>query len=123
MNSGLFIIGLSIALQLAATVLAVRLIRLSGKRGTGIAILAVVLLMTLERAMAFQSLWGGREAEAGLTSEVVDLLIAFCLVIGIIFITRLMVSMKETYDSLSYEERRYRTLFEESPVLSGVLQP
>jgi PAS domain S-box-containing protein len=116
MNSGLFIIGLSIVLQLAATALAVRLILLTGKRRTGLVFLAVVLLMTLERAMTFYSLTGGRGAEAGLITEGVDLVIAFCLVIGIIFITRLMVSMRDTNNSLRYGERRYRILFEESPV-------
>jgi PAS domain S-box-containing protein len=112
----LCIAGLSLVLQMTATVLAVRLMRLTGRRGTGIAILAVVLLMTLDRAMAFYGLLGGRRAEAGHTSEVLELLIAFCLVIGIIFITRLMASMEATYEYLRYGEKRYRTLFEESPV-------
>ncbi len=94
MNVSLIIIGFSLALQLASAFLAFRLIVYEKKRKAGGIILLTIVLMAFRRAITFYRLVQGNELKFDLFAELVACAISFLLLIGIIYIGRLITSLR-----------------------------
>jgi signal transduction histidine kinase/CheY-like chemotaxis protein len=78
------VLGVSVALQISAAVLALRLIRVTGSRWAWISLAVAILLMALRRSMTlFALVQSGHTAGADLSTELVALLISVLMVGGL----------------------------------------
>ncbi len=93
MNIALFIIALSLTLQLISVFLAFRLMFHQGKRKTGVIIIITIALMAFRRAISFYRLIEGNEVKIDLLAEIVACVISFLLLLGILYIGRLISSL------------------------------
>jgi PAS domain S-box-containing protein len=120
----ILILGLSISFQLAAAVLALRLIRISGRRQAWILISLAVTLMAIRRLL---TLWGivtgHRPAPVDWSAEWVALITSGLLFLGIYLIRPLFRLVKKSEESLRESEKRYRTLFENSREIIVITTP
>jgi PAS domain S-box-containing protein len=108
------VLGLSILLQLVAAFLALRLIRVTGKRGAWILIAVAVVLMAVRRVLTFQELLSGESARTpDLATEVVALTISALMLAGLALIATLFRAVKESEESVRHSEARARRQFAE----------
>lgn len=94
MDIDLTIVSLSIILQLIAALLAGRLILLTGNRIAGIITFLVVSLMAFRRGILFYRLITGERIEIDRFAEIIVLIISFLFSFGILYITRLILTIK-----------------------------
>jgi PAS domain S-box-containing protein len=100
---------ISIALQLAAAFLAVRLIQITGRRIGWSIIAAAVFLMALRRGITlFHFLFDENAPPPSLLSEWIALMISALLAVGIASVTPLFLSMKRTEEALRKSEERFQ---------------
>jgi PAS domain S-box-containing protein len=112
MNINLFIISLSIILQMASVVLGVKLIQRTGKRIAGVLIITAISLMTFRRVISlYRQLFAG-PIRTDTVGESTGLLVSLLIVIGVLYLTRLILSEQKIYASLANSEKRYRLLAE-----------
>ena len=110
----MLILVVSILLQFVAAILALRLIRITGRRIGWAMIAAAVTLMALRRCITlFNFLSGGTAPD--LQSEWVALATSVLTAAGVGTIGSLFVSMKQSKDALRESERTYATLFSNLP--------
>ncbi len=102
--------GFSLAAQMIAAVLALRLIRRTGQRAPGLVILAAVFLMAFRRAISFYRLLAGGAIKVDIAAEATGLTISLLLVLGILYVTRLIVSEMEIVDQLHQAMRNVKVL-------------
>jgi PAS domain S-box-containing protein len=118
------ILGLSISFQLAAAILALRLIRISGRRWAWILISLAITLMAIRRLL---TLWGiitgHKPGPIDWTAEWVALITSLLLFLGIYLIRPLFRSVRKSEESLRESEKRYRTLFENSREVIAITTP
>jgi len=108
------VLGFSIILQFVAAVLALRLIRVTGKYPAWTLIAAAIFLMALRRSITFGRLISGDISHhSDLLAEFVALIISLIMVLGIARIAPLFVSIKRSYEQLQESEARIRTLNEQ----------
>ena len=119
MDIPVLIISLSVALQLAAAVLAARLLLLPGRRTAGLITLAIILLMAFRRFISFYRLVIGDSPKIDIFAESIALGISFILLIGILYLSRLIRSEQRMASMLEDSKQHYQTLFNQSP--DGVL--
>lgn len=119
MNIKLLITSLSLVLQIISVFFAIRLLLVAGRRSAGLLTLTVFSLMAFRRAVSFYNLLTGDMTRVDLLAEIIALIVSFLLFIGILFVTRLIISEKRATDSLKDSKQHYQTLFDQSP--DGVL--
>ena len=106
MNIELVVTGAAVLIQLISSVLALRLIVLTGKRTAGLLIILTAFLMAFRRALSFYWVVTGGTVKIDLFGEVVAFVISVLVLIGVLYITRLMLAIKSSTDSLRASEER-----------------
>ncbi|MCG3113272.1 MAG: PAS domain S-box protein [Candidatus Manganitrophus sp. SB1] len=111
----ILILTTSIVFQLAAAYLALRLIRITGRRTGWTMIAAAVFLMALRRCITlFGFLFGNGMPAPDPLTEWVALIISVLMLVGIGAISRLFSSIKRSEESFKQSEEKYRTLVEQA---------
>jgi two-component system cell cycle response regulator len=98
MDIDLTIVSLSIIVQLIAALLAGRLILLTGNRIAGLITFLTVSLMAFSREILFYRLIAGNRIKIDRVAEIVALVISFLFLFGILYITRLILTLKGVND-------------------------
>lgn len=105
----------SIVLQSAASLLALRLVPLTGRRAAWVLISAGLLLMAFRRSITFVNIVTGElTTPLEISAEWVALVTSALMLLGITQIAPLFSSIKSSADALRQSEKKYRTLFEDS---------
>jgi len=103
---------LSIGVQLAAAILALLLIRYTGRKSAWILISLAMVFMTVRRLISFANLLtAGKEITLDI-SELIALVISCLILLGVLRIGVYFRSMKSVESMLRESEKRYRSLFE-----------
>lgn len=103
---------LSIGVQLAAAILALLLIRYTGRKSAWILISLAMVFMTVRRLISFAKLLtAGKELTLEI-SELIALVISCLILLGVLRIGVYFRSMKSVESMLRESEKRYRSLFE-----------
>ncbi|NLX09879.1 MAG: PAS domain-containing protein [Chloroflexi bacterium] len=97
------ILGVSLLLQLAAAIEALRLIRVTGRHRAWLLIAGALVIMTIRRMVLLGGLLSGSESADILLSELLGLLISACLLAGVASISPLLRAMQNLHEEL---ERR-----------------
>jgi PAS domain S-box-containing protein len=113
------IIIISIILQLLTALFAVRLVLLTRKSVAGILIILAAFLMVFRRVIALYEVYVGEALRKDRFAEIIACLISLLFLIGVIYLTRLILSSKNADNILLENEIRYQTIFEQSP--DGIL--
>jgi PAS domain S-box-containing protein len=110
-----WVLLISIILQVAAALAALRLIPITARRGAWLLISTALLFMTLRRGISFvQGIVGEVSPPAGHYEEWVALITSALFLGGIVWIGPLFRSIKDTVESLRESEERYRSFFDNS---------
>lgn len=111
------ILCLSIVLQLTAAFLALRLIRVTGRRWAWVFVAGAITLMALRRVVTGSQLWlEPGTASADIYAEFIALLISCLMLAGVALIGPLFSVLRRSEAQAAEGEARYRTLAETSPV-------
>ncbi len=112
----IIVLLVSILLQVAAAVLALRLIRITGNLRSFILIATAILLMAIRRAITLYRLTSGDVSlSPDLVAELVALATSALLLIGIAWIAPIFFSIKGSEEALRASEVRYRGVVEAFP--------
>jgi PAS domain S-box-containing protein len=107
------ILTLSILLQIAAALLALRLIRVTQAKTAWVLIAGAISLMALRRLITlFQMVFLDTPTALDLTAEVVALAISILMVVGIAGIAPVFQGMKNSEDALRLNESRFEALWQ-----------
>lgn len=110
-----FVLAISILLQFLAAVLALRLIRVTGRRAAWVLIAMAVLLMTVRRGVTlFRLIFGDLAHPPDLSAELVALATSVLMVMGIARIAPYFLSIKRSEEALKEAQRYTRGLIEAS---------
>jgi PAS domain S-box-containing protein len=108
----IIILALSISLQIAAAIIAIRLIRITGKYSAWSLIAASLLLMAFRRIIPFWHILSGDPSfQPDLINESVGLLLTILILAGIIRIGPLFTATKLSEKQARDAEEKYRNLF------------
>ena len=111
------ILGISILLQFTAAILALRLIRVTGKqRAWGLIALAVFFMGVRRSITFFRLISGDLTLPPDLLAETVALVISILMVLGIAWIAPIFYAIKNSTEALFESKTRYQKLFNDSPV-------
>jgi two-component system cell cycle sensor histidine kinase/response regulator CckA len=113
------VISLSIVLQLIAAFFAIRLLTLPGRRIAGLLTLTIIFLMTFRRFISLYRFLAGEVPQTDIFAESVALSVSFFLLIGILYLFRLIRSEHKMASMFEDSKQHYQTLFNQSP--DGVL--
>jgi PAS domain S-box-containing protein len=102
----------SVGLQVAAAVLAFRLIRVTGRHLAWILISIALLLMALRRVIPFLNAIAGRSVELDPGYEGIGLVLSACMLVGVTLIKPIFERIFESELELEKSERRFRSYFE-----------
>ncbi|MFA4851380.1 MAG: PAS domain-containing sensor histidine kinase [Bacteroidales bacterium] len=106
------VLACSIGFQLAAAVMAFRLINKTGKRIAWSLIAIALLLMLIRRIIPFYYLLSGNLSfQPDILNEIIGLVLSLFILIGIIIITPYLSDVKLTEESVKDAEEKYRSLF------------
>ena len=100
------ILPISILAQLAAAIVAIRLIRITGKPLAWSLIAAALVCMTIRRIILLGLLLAGEEAEVSLASEALGLLISLLLLTGMLMAGAIFRSLQRARENLELASRR-----------------
>jgi len=110
------VLAASVLLQLAAAILALRLIRITGNRSSFMLIATAILLMALRRAITLYRLVSGDVLQPpDLAAELVALAISAFMLVGMAWIAPLFHSIKGSEKALRESEARYHGIVDASP--------
>ncbi len=111
------VLGASLLLQFIAAFLALRLIRITGRKLAWGLIATAVFLMAVRRSITFYRLMSGDLSyPPDLSAELVALFISVLMLTGIASIGPLFLSISRSEESCRESEERYRSLFQDSPI-------
>ncbi len=117
-----YIIGLSVLLQLATIVLALRLIKVTGGRVSWILIAVSIVGMEVRRCITlFQVISGGLTYSPGLPFELVGLVTSALMLIGIAWISPLFMTIKEAEEKQRNLVVSLQDALAKIKTLSGIL--
>ena len=111
------VLGLSILLQFAAALFALKLIPVTGRKRAWILISAAICLMAVRRCFTFYREMSQVDLSlqtVDFATEWVSLGTSALMLAGIRYIAPVFLSMKRMMEALKTSEERYRTLFEDS---------
>lgn len=107
------VLGTSIVLQLAAALLALRLVRVTGFLAAWLLVASALVLMALRRSITFYHLVVGDVPQvANIAAEVTALVISALMLVGIYLIRPHFMSHQEAHDTLRTSRERYRSILE-----------
>ncbi len=110
------VLAASVLLQLAAAILALRLIRITGNRSSFMLIATAILLMAFRRAITLYRLVSGDVLQPpDLAAELVALAISALMLVGMAWIAPLFHSIKGSEEALRESEAQYRGVVDASP--------
>lgn len=104
---GIYILVISIMFQIAAAVLAVRLMRLTGKHFAWTMITVAVVLMAIRRVISYL---GSGSKFPDVFAESIALIISIFMMIGIALIAPIFIEQKRTEEALREQDRQMRSL-------------
>ncbi|MEW6238244.1 MAG: PAS domain S-box protein [Candidatus Omnitrophota bacterium] len=108
---------LSATLQFWAAYLAWRLNRVTEKKSAWIFIAAAIFLMAVRRCITLRLLLVTPAVKyPDLPPELIALLISILMVVGLSRIAPLFLAMKHSHDALTESEKRFRLLYERTPL-------
>lgn len=108
---GILILTISILLQFVAAVLAVRLIRITGKHLAWSMIATAVVLMAVRRSISLFQYFGPEPSKPpDVLAESVALITSACMLIGIARISPLFLEQKQAEEALREQERNTQSL-------------
>jgi len=110
---------LSLSIQLISLYLAIRLLKSSENRGIGVVFVLVICLMSFRRFLSLLRFVLHGTIGVDLLAESVALTISILILFGVVLISRFLKSAAENRKAAAFAEKRYRTLFDQSP--DGVL--
>lgn len=117
------ILTLSILLQVAAALLALRLIRVTQVKTAWVLIAVAISLMALRRTITlFQMIFLDKPTTADLTAEVVALAISVLMVLGIARIAPVFTSIKNSEEALRLNESRLEALWRQAQMTGASIQ-
>ncbi len=117
-----YIIGLSVAVQLATIVLALRLIKVTGGRLAWILISASIIGMEARRCITlFQVIFGGKNDGPGLPFEIVGLVTSVLMLAGIAGISPLFAAVKQAEEAQRNLAESLKQALAKIKTLSGIL--
>jgi len=115
MNLSLVVIIISIVLQFFSAAIAIRLIILNRNRKAGTIMLFAVVLMAFRRSISLYYLTTGKEIKVDLFSEIIACIISIMLLVGFIYLSRLIDVLykeiderKRTEDALRESQARFQ---------------
>ncbi|MBN1268426.1 MAG: PAS domain S-box protein, partial [Kiritimatiellae bacterium] len=108
----MIILTLAVLLQLAAAVLALRLIPITRRRGAWVALSAAMLLMCLRRGIPLMCLVAGLHIDLSRSAEIIALLSSALMVVGLARIRPYFLSIRRSEEAVRESEARYRAVFE-----------
>ncbi len=109
------LLGGAILFQLAAAIIALKLIPVTQSRKAWLAISLALFLMAVRRCISFHQIsTESISPPQDLSAEWVTLLTSLLLLLGIKWIGPVFLSIKNASEALSRSEEKYRSLFEES---------
>lgn len=114
MDRGLYIICISLLIQTISACYAIRLVILTGKRLAGFLIFSATFLMAFRRFISLYRYIQGGTIQTDQLAEVTALAVSFLFLLGIMYMTRLLLAAKAANDTLASSERRFRMLSEAS---------
>jgi PAS domain S-box-containing protein len=107
------ILIISVLLQFAAAILALRLIRVTGRRTAWILIAAAILLMVIRRSVTlFQADFSTIRNTTSLSAELIALVISLLMLCGLVYITPLFRSLKHSEEALrkAHDEMEFQNI-------------
>jgi PAS domain S-box-containing protein len=115
----IFLTSVSIALQLLAAGLALRLVRITGRLTAWALIAAAISCMAVRRGHSlYKSITGGMTIEpVDITSETIALLTSVLMLAGVALIAPLIVAMKEADAAIRRSEEKFRLLVTNIPAI------
>ncbi len=108
MNPPLFIISLSITLQLLSVFVALRLMTFRGQRAIGTLMFLVAALMSFRRLIPLERLIAEGEIKTDLFAESVGCIISFILLAGFLYLSRLIASHQREINERKRSEEAAR---------------
>ncbi|MGD0283469.1 MAG: PAS domain S-box protein [Dissulfurispiraceae bacterium] len=108
------IIIISITLQLLTAFFAVRLVFLTKKYAVGILIILATFLMVFRRSISFYRVINGETVRTDQSAEIIACVVSFLFLIGVIYLTKLILSAKEADKVLIEGENKFRSIFEQA---------
>jgi two-component system NtrC family sensor kinase len=111
-----YILAVSIALQFAAAFLALRLIRVTGRRLAWSLISAALIFMAVRRLISFSRALTGELSKLDPAAELIALGISILMVAGIAGIAPLFSAIRRSKEALKESEERFRLLYEQAPM-------
>jgi light-regulated signal transduction histidine kinase (bacteriophytochrome) len=94
------VLAISILLQITATVLALKLIKITGRNISWILVAMAISLMAIRRSVTLFHMFAGERVPADWAAETVALLTSALLVAGIAFIAPLFLSIKHSEEAV-----------------------
>ena len=117
-----FVLGISILLQIVATVLAVKLIRVTGRRIAWVLIAAAISLMALRRGVVLVRLiLGDSSCPSDLLAELVAFATSVLMLVGIALIAPLFLSIGRSEEALRQRNREWALLNRAGRAFSSTL--
>lgn len=119
MDAAVIVICLSTGLQIVAAFFAAKLLLQPGRRIAGFITLAIILLMAFRRFVSLYRLITVGGEKTDLFAETLALTISLLILIGVLYLSRLIQSERIMASMLADSRQHYLTLFNQSP--DGVL--
>ena len=117
----IFVLSVSVMLQFSSAILALRLIKLSGRRSAWVLIAAALLFMGIRRSITLFSFFTtDTPVPPDLITEIVALLISLLMFFGVVRIASIFTSVKQSKIALKVSQQDYRSLIEN--MNEGLLQ-
>lgn len=112
-----YILACAIIFQLTAAVLAIRLIRITGKSTAWILISIALVFMTVRRVIPIYNAFTGNViVSLDLTNEFIGLILSFLMMLGVAKIAPIFFAVKKSEIELKKSEARFSKIFKSSPI-------
>ncbi len=115
MNPIAIIVCLSVIFQMISAFLALRMLKFSGRRNVVFIILTAIFLMSFRRVISFYHLIAGNTPKIDALGETIALVVSILLLIGILYIGRLIKTHEKTAESLQKNQEVLEAIIENAP--------
>ncbi len=116
MNPIAIIVCLSVIFQMISAILALRMLKFPGRRNAVLIILTAISLMSFRRVISLYHLTVGNTPKIDVLAEIIALILSILLLIGILYVARLIKTHEMTAASLLKSQEVLETIIETAPV-------